>query len=91
MRLVGEWIELEPPSARVDGELRSMVGGTRGVSLTDASSTTESTWPRRRVSTAAHFKATMRWVPPDLGGSGCSQRWSWTEVEFADEIDMHGG
>ena len=91
MRLAGEWIELEPSSARVDGELRSMVGGTRGASPTDASSTTESTRPRRWVSTAAHFKATMRWVPPDLGGGGCSQRRKWTEVEFANEIDLHGG
>jgi hypothetical protein len=92
MQLAGEWIELEPPSVRVDSELRAMVDGTRGVSLADASSTTESSWPRRRVSTTRLIsKLLYDGVPLDLGGGGCSRLQRWTEVEFADEIDMHGG
>lgn len=61
MRLAGEWIELKPPSARVDDEVRSMVGLAQGASPADASSTIDLTRPWYRGSTAAHFKASMRW------------------------------
>lgn len=50
---VGEWIKLELPSAAVDGELRFKVGGARGASPADVSSTTESTQRQRRATTAA--------------------------------------
>ena len=55
LRQDGEWIELEIPSALVDGKLRSMVEGARGASPADVLSTTTST--RLRVSIAARFKA----------------------------------
>jgi hypothetical protein len=96
--LDGEWIEFGLPSTRVDSELRSKVGGARGASPADASSTVVSTRPRHRVFTAARFKAFWlwgssrsgwRWVSPTpmtVGGGGrrCgwSVRWPWFLVIF---------
>ena len=59
--LAGEWIDLDFPAARVDGEVRSMVGGARGVSPADVLSSAFLSRPSRRVATAAPFKASMRW------------------------------
>jgi hypothetical protein len=81
MRIAGVWIELELPSARVDGELRFKVGGARGASPVDASSTTESTRPWRRATTVAHYKASMRWG---------SSRSRWRRVLLTPEMDGGG-
>jgi len=86
--VVGVAIELELPSARVDGELRFKVGGARGASPADVSSTTESTRPRRRATTASRYKASMRWgssrsgrrrvlLTPEMDGGGVLEQAWW--------------
>jgi hypothetical protein len=53
LRLVGVWIELELPAATVVRELRSGIGGARGVSPADVLPMAISSWSSDWVATAA--------------------------------------
>lgn len=53
LRIVGVRIELEPPAATVVRELRSGIGGARGVSPADVLPMLISSWSMDWVATAA--------------------------------------
>ena len=65
--LAGEWIDLDFPAARVDGEVRSMVGGARGVSRLTFFH--RRFYPGLRVGWLLRLLSKLPWdgVPPDLG------------------------
>ncbi|KAG0523683.1 hypothetical protein BDA96_07G144300 [Sorghum bicolor] len=73
MWLAGGWIELGLLATCVVTKLRFGIGGAWGGFSADVSPTA-SCQPRCWVSTAASFKALMRWAPSVLGWPWCLYR-----------------